>query len=191
MTQTLLPGQLPRQVCGDRIDPAAYLRCVAAGCTGCDVSSHTTLVDRFSTARYDRESIDMIRQAPDPKGGRRKWRSSAAPAVVDVSEVEVVREALKHAAKMLDRKLNSLSGTGTLGDLKAQGMLNSHQLGDWDAGQMLEITAKQAYEHITQGYDELLGDYEAAIGALLRVASIYDEAEGRTAEQIKAIMAGH
>ncbi|WP_344906933.1 hypothetical protein [Actinomadura meridiana] len=42
-----------------------------------------------------------------------------------MSEVEVVGEALKHAAKMLNRKLSSLGESRTLGGLKARTVLNS------------------------------------------------------------------
>lgn len=106
------------------------------------------------------------------------------------SEVEVVRSALRQAAKTLDQNLRSFSGQGTPSDLQSRGAVTAHHLGDWDAGQALAATTSLANRNISRGYEKFLGEYQAAIAALLRVASLYDDAEEMTAERVRSLIAG-
>jgi hypothetical protein len=82
------------------------------------------------------------------------------------------------------------SGEGSQGDLQAQGAVTVGHLGNWDAGQPLEVTARQAYEAIGRGYTEFVRECHAVVAALLKVADNYDGAEEEIARQIRAILAG-
>ncbi|WUH98870.1 hypothetical protein OHR68_36065 [Spirillospora sp. NBC_00431] len=105
------------------------------------------------------------------------------------SEVEVVRSALRQAAKTLDQNLRSFSGQGTPGDLQSRGVVSAQHLGDWDAGQALAASTSLANRNISLGYEKFLREYQAAIAALLRVASLYHDAEEMTAERVRSLIA--
>ncbi|XVQ12800.1 hypothetical protein ACQP1W_09655 [Spirillospora sp. CA-255316] len=107
-----------------------------------------------------------------------------------MSEIEVIRSALRQTARSLDRSLQSFQGEGAPDDLRARAAVTSHHLGDWDAGRTLAITTDQACRYITGCYEEFLNEYRHAISGLLRVADTYDEAEELTEQQVRAVMNG-
>jgi hypothetical protein len=107
-----------------------------------------------------------------------------------MSEFEVVRSALRHAADNLERTLTSIQGPGSPDDLRARTALTSAHLGDWDAGQTLAITTDRVHNTVIGSYQEFLNDYQAAIAALRKVADNYDQAEDLTARKVRAVMRG-
>jgi hypothetical protein len=107
-----------------------------------------------------------------------------------MSEVEVVRAALRHVAKNLDRTLQSFEGAGSPDDLRTRAALTAQHLGNWDAGQTLSITTDQAYRYLGGSYREFLTEYQAAISALLKVADTYDDAEEMTEKRVRDVMSG-
>ncbi|GAA2420038.1 hypothetical protein GCM10010191_34030 [Actinomadura vinacea] len=107
-----------------------------------------------------------------------------------MSEVEVVRSALRQAAKNLDRTLQSFEGLGSPDDLRARAAITAQHLGDWDAGRTLAITTDQAARYLGGSYREFLDEYRAAISALLKVADTYGEAEELTAKRVRDVMSG-
>jgi hypothetical protein len=104
-----------------------------------------------------------------------------------VSEVEVVRAALRHAAKKLDSNLATFSGNGALGDVQARGRVTAGDLGDWDAGRALAATSVQAHLHFANAYSRFMNEYELAISALLKTAASYDDAEAETLKRVQAL----
>jgi hypothetical protein len=107
-----------------------------------------------------------------------------------MSEVEVVRAALRHVAKNLDRTLQAFEGAGSPDDLRTRAALTAQHLGNWDAGQTFTQTTDQLYRHVVGSYREFLDEYQAAISALLKVAQTYDDAEELTEQQVRAVMSG-
>jgi hypothetical protein len=105
-----------------------------------------------------------------------------------VSEVEVVRSALRTAAKSMDRNLKTFAGAGSLSDVQSRGAVTTQHLGDWDAGQALARTTGQAYQQLTRAYSDLMSDYHDAISVLLKTAEQYDETEQENLDRIRALL---
>jgi hypothetical protein len=105
-----------------------------------------------------------------------------------MGEVEVVRSALRSAAKALDENLKTFSGSGSLGDVQSRGAVTAQHLGDWDAGQALTRTTDQAYQQLTRAYSDFMAEYREVISVLLKTADEYDDAEQENLERIRALL---
>jgi uncharacterized protein YukE len=105
-----------------------------------------------------------------------------------VSEVDVVRSALRTAAKSLDGNVRTFTGPGSLSDLQSRGAVTAQHLGNWDAGQALARTTDQAYQQLTRAYSDFMSDYRDAISALLKTAERYAETEQENLNLIRALL---
>jgi hypothetical protein len=109
------------------------------------------------------------------------WPGGGAP------DVKWAPEKLEHAAKLLQQGLESLAGSGALTDLQAKGLVTAAELGNWDAGQTLAGTAKNAHGHITQVFQDFVRELAAAVEVLRKTADNYGGTEEALTKRVRKL----